>query len=136
MDNYSERPWDSNELKFLQAQRRSATSPQVRKKVSKAIWRLTKYQLRKHRASEAEKKLTKFSNLEILQIAHLYPIKKKHTIGPNLEACANLLKQVYTSDNTFEYSSSCNVPALTTNELETTFRKMRKGRCVDKDGIR
>ena len=133
--NYGERPWDLNELKFLRAQRRSATCPEVRKKVSKAIWRLTRYQLRKHRTSEAEKKLIEFSNLEILQTAHLYPIKKKHTIGPNLEACAHLLKQVYTSDNTFEYSSSCNVPTFTTNELETALRKMRKGRCADKDGI-
>ena len=65
----------------------------------------------------------------------MYPIKKKHTAGPNIEACANLLQQVYTSDTSVEYADDCCVPDFSFHELEQALRKMRKGKCADKDGI-
>lgn len=129
------RPWDSEELQLLRARRRSAESPGERKVISKLIWRTTRQQLRRHRTMEGEKKLQEFSKLESLQRAHLYPIQKKHTLGPNLEACAKLLQQVYTTENAVDYSNTCNVPTFTIDELKQALRKMRKGRCDDKDGI-
>ena len=79
--------------------------------------------------------LQEFSHLESLQRAHLYPVKKKHTLGPNLEVCANLLQQVYTSENVVQYSNTCNVPVFTIDALKETIRKMRRGLCADHDGI-
>ena len=80
-------------------------------------------------------KLTEFSKLESLQKLHMYPIKKTHTIGPNLQACASLLQQVYTSENEAPYSDSFSVPLFTFDEVEHALKRMRKGRCCDKDGM-
>ena len=85
------RPWDSEELRTLRGQRKCANDPAERKALSKTIWRVTRDQLRRYRTEEAEKRLIEFSDLQSMQKLHLYPINKKHTIGPNLEACANLL---------------------------------------------
>ena len=126
------RPWDSAELQRLRAQRKSATTALERKEVSKRIWRLTRSQLRVYRTQEAEKKLTEFSKLESLQKLHLYPIKKKHTCGPNLEKCAELLKHVYTIETESNYAKHSSIPLFTYNEFEQAIRKMKKGRCADK----
>ena len=130
-----DRPWDSEALKTLRARRRSTASAEEKTKLSKNIWTLTGTQLRQYRTAEAEKKLVEFRNLEKLQIAHLCPIKKKHTLGPNLEACANLLKQVYTSDNPVQYSDICDVPLFSMDELEKRLQQMRKKRCANTNGI-
>ena len=129
------RPWDTDLLRQLRVQRRSTICPLERKQVSKKIWRLTRDELRKYRTSQAEQKLAEFSNLEVLQKLHLCPIQKSHTIGPDLEACANLLQQVYTSDQDTKYAESFTIPLFTEQELKYGLKRMQKGRCADTDGI-
>ena len=128
-------PWDSSELKILRDMRRSTENVEERKNISKKIWRKTRDQLRQYRTKQVQEKLTEFSKLESLGKMHLYPITKTHTIGPNLQACANLLQQVYTSENEAQYSDNYSVPAFTFGEVKHAIKCMRKGRCCDKDGM-
>ena len=123
------------ELQNLRAMRRIIQNASERKNISKQIWRKTRDQLRQYRTKQAEEKLNEFSKLESLGKLHLYPIKKTHTIGPNLEACAKLLQQVYTTDNELNYSTNHSVPAFTFEEVKHALKCMRKGRCCDKDGM-
>ena len=129
------RPWEIDELRELRVQRRIALDPSDRKRLSKQIWRLTRNELRKYRTKKAEDKLIEFSSLEALKKLHLCPIQKTHTIGPDLQACANLLQQVYTSDHETKYAEGFTVPLFTIQELHYSLKHMRKGRCADSDGI-
>ena len=63
------------------------------------------------------------------------PIQKVHTIGPDLEACANLLQQVYTSEHETKYAEHFTIPLFSTGELEHGLKCMQKSRCADTDGI-
>ena len=65
----------------------------------------------------------------------MYPVLLKHTKGPNLEACANLLEKVYCSEQSMEYIDTCDVPLFSIDELEKAMKQMRRGRCEDKSGI-
>ena len=66
---------------------------------------------------------------------HLCPIQKNHTIGPDLEACAKLLQQVYTSEHETKYAVGFIVPRFTTEDLEHGLKSMQKKLCADTDGI-
>ena len=119
----SSRPWDSTELQNLRATRKSATSGEERTRISKQIWRLTRKGLREHRTKQAVEKLTEFRQLEKLGKLHMCPITKTHTAGPNLESCATLLQQVYTTDNHMEYETNYLVLPFSLEELEYALKK-------------
>ena len=129
------RPWDSAELQNLRYMRRNAGSTEERKRISKLIWRLTRDGLRVYRTKQATDKLNEFRKLESLQKLHMYPITKTHTAGPNLESCAKLLQKVFTTDKQREYETNYSVMPFSLEELEFALKRMRKGRCHDKDGF-
>ena len=105
----STRPWDSAELRHLRRLRKNAQCAEERKKVSKQIWRLTRQGLRTYRTQQGINKLQEFRKLEQLQKLHMYPITKTHRDGPNLEACATLLQQVFTGSQHVEYETNYTV---------------------------
>lgn len=90
--------------------------------------------LRLHRTKQAEEKLTEFRKSEYLQKLRMCPITETHTVSPNLQFCAELLQQVFTTDNDMEYETNYAVMPFSLFDLEFALKGMRKGRCSDKDG--
>ena len=129
------RSWDCEELQSLRKERNTVTTAVRRSQISKDIQRITRRRLREHKTKAAQICLEAFQQLEVLEKTHMYPIKKKHTTGPNYEECAQLLQQVYQSDTNVMYSSKCSIPPFSISEIQSTVKSMRKKRSADSSGV-
>ena len=123
--------WDCQELRDLREKRRLCTNVEERSKITKTIWKVTRQQLRRYRTKQIQARLESFSELQHLEHIRVYPIKKQSIMKADDKKCATSLENVYSADTPYSYSSACNVPPFTIEELNYVAKKMKKGKSTD-----
>ena len=127
-------------LQKLRRARRNTRNPIERRVLSKQIWRESRKILRRQQTIRTTKVLEEFRDLD--RLGHIAkPLSRKARQGPDFDSCSQLLKQVYTSDDTNDGDSSdlhsleTAIPEFTTQEVMTAVSQMAKGRTTDRNGV-
>ena len=118
--------WDCQELRDLREKRRLCTNVEERSKITKTIWKVTRQQLRRYRTKQIQARLESFSELQYLECIRVYPIKKQSIMKADDQKRATSLGNVYSTDTPYSYSSACNVPPFTIEELNYVAKKKEK----------
>ena len=91
--------WSDPELRDLREKRRVETDRQERSKLSKLIWKLSRKKLREYRTKRILENLEKFADFQNMEHIQKYPMKHTSSARPDEFKCAELLQQVYSTNN-------------------------------------
>ena len=141
--DYKRKPWDTDELRSLRAQRQSTVGTACAQ-IWKIIWRNTESELRNWRTAQATARLAEFKRLGDLGRIHMCPITGKYSRTPNFKKCGEFLQQVYSSDrhgptppSDVDTHALClhQIPRFPAEEIMRDLQHTAKNKSGDKSGL-
>ena len=132
------KPLQSAEMKRLVNERRSCSNQITRRQLSKDIFKVVRQLTRQYQTDQTKKILASFKNLGRLDRSHRCPRSKSSQNECQPEDFAELLSQIYSSDDPVELPCSASLSCLqhfSLQELTTALKTMSLNKCVDEEGI-
>ena len=103
------KPWQSAEVKRLVNERRSCSNQITRRQLSKDIFKVVRQLTRQYQTDQTKKILASLKNLGRLDHSHRCPRCKSSQNECQPEDFAELLSQIYSSDNPVELPCSASL---------------------------